>query len=80
MEKAATIFGGALLVAAGVFFLVTLGTLIGACCGWVVGLFFGDTILGTFAQLGLHNVTMWQVGAFLGFVGGFFRTSVTSKS
>jgi hypothetical protein len=50
----------------------------GAFAGWVVGLFFADTILGIAGQLGIRNVTMWQLGAFLGFVGGFLKTKVTA--
>lgn len=75
--SAVTIAVGAVFAAIGaVFLLVTLGTLGGAVAGSIVGLFFGDTILGVVAQLGLH-VTMWQLGATLGFVGGFLRTTVS---
>lgn len=56
-----------------------ISPLFGAIAGWVVGWFFGDTILGIFAQLGIHNVTMWQMGAFLGFVGMFFKPSCPQK-
>ena len=71
---------GALILVPLIFFgTVLLGTLGGICVGWVVGLFFSNTILGIFSQLGIHDVSMWQVGAFLGFVGPFFRTVVSSK-
>jgi hypothetical protein len=67
----------ALLTVAGLVFLaVIFGAVGGAFCGWVVGWFFGDTILAIARQLGLHDITMWQFGAFLGFVGGFFRAIV----
>lgn len=46
----------------------------GVLCGWVVGLVYGETILGIAAQLGVRGVEMWQIGAFLGFVSGFLRT------
>ena len=57
-----------------VFFISPLvGALMGAFSGWVVGLFFDETILGIFAQIGIKNVTMWRIGCFIGFVGGFFK-------
>ena len=68
--------GGALLFAA----LPILNALLGAFAGWVVGLFFGETILGILAQIGVTGVEMWQVGLFFGFVGAFFRTSMTVKA
>lgn len=57
------------------FFGCILGTLFGALAGWFVGLFFGKTILAFLATLGITGFKMWQVGAVLGFVGGFFRSS-----
>lgn len=56
-----------------------LGTLFGAIGGWIVGLFFGTTILKVGALYGLHGVTMWELGATLGFVGSFFKSSVAAK-
>ena len=58
---------------AGFFFQGVLGVLGGGISGWVVGLFFGDTFLGIFKQIGIENVTMFQIGAFLGFVASFFK-------
>lgn len=78
MEKFATVLGGALLTLGGGFLFIVFGTLAGAISGWVVGLFFGDTILGIINQLGVKSVAMWQFGAFLGFVGGFLKTKVTA--
>lgn len=73
----------AVLALAGFFALLLvapiLSALVGALSGWVVGLFFGETVLGIFAQLGIGGVEMWQVGLFLGFVGGFFRASFSSS-
>lgn len=74
------VFAGVILAAgtAALFILLVIfSTLAGAVVGWVVGWFFGDTILGIMNQLGIHGITMWQLGAFLGFVGSFFRTSTT---
>ena len=49
-------------------------TIVGAIIGWTVGLLLDGTILGIFAALGISGFKMWQIGAFLGFVGGFFRS------
>ena len=57
-----------------------ISTLFGAFAGWVVGLFFGKTILAFFAALGITGFKMWQIGAVLGFVGGFFRNSISVKN
>lgn len=78
MDKLATMFGGVALFFGGVFLMVIFGTLMGAVAGWIVGLFFGETILSILGQLGVRNVTMWQFGAFMGFVGGFLKTKVTA--
>jgi len=40
--------------------------------GWFIGLFFGDAFLAIAAQLGLENITMWQIGAVFGFLSTFF--------
>lgn len=67
----------ALLTAVMLFLGVLLSTLMGTFIGWVVGWFFGKTILGILAAIGISGFKMWQIGAFLGFVSGFFRTSVS---
>jgi len=70
-----------LLLTAAMFFLsLVLSLLIGALCGFIVGLIFGPTILGIFAAIGITGFKMWQIGAFLGFVGGFFRSTTTQTS
>lgn len=65
-----------------VFFAPLIGVLFGAFSGWVVGLFFADTVLGFLARIGIDvsGLNMWQVGAALGFLGAFFRSSHTSNS
>ena len=68
------------LQTAGVF--MTFGiitTFLGAFSGWFVGLFFEETILGILSSLGVSGFSMWQIGAFLGFVGGFFRMTNSTK-
>lgn len=56
-----------------------LSALVGALSGWAVGLFFSDTVLRLFAHLGVEGFEMWQIGLFLGFIGGFFRSTSISK-
>ncbi len=58
---------------ASLLFLNTIfGTLIGAISAAVIGLVFGKVILQIFASIGIEGFTMWQIGAFLGFISGFF--------
>jgi len=65
-----------------VILMVTLGTLFGGIAGWIVGLFFTDTIMGTMNRFGVDTMgmTMWQLGATLGFVGGFFKSTKVQKN
>ena len=61
------------------FFAPVLGVLIGAFSGWVVGLFFSQTILSFLAVLGITGFKMWQIGAALGFIGSFFRSTAVKS-
>lgn len=58
-----------------IFTTPVIGVALGALAGWVVGLFFGTTILGTLSHFGVNtsDLAMWELGAMLGFVGGFFK-------
>lgn len=47
-------------------------TAIGAATAYLTGLAFGPTLLAGFAQLGVHGLTLWQIGAVMGFVRGSF--------
>ena len=64
-------------VIAVIIVLVILGTLFGGIAGWIVGLFFTDTIMTTLARFGIDvsGMSMWQLGATLGFISGFFKSS-----
>lgn len=75
MVKSGFIIGSAVAI---VFVLPLLGVLGGAFSGWVVGLIFDDTIHATLAAFGVKadQVSTWQIGATLGFVGAFFRASI----
>jgi len=71
--------GGILLVGGSLIAATILSTVAGWFIGWVVGWFFGDTILMFLSQVGIHGFTMAQVGASLGFVGSFFRSSLKAE-
>lgn len=73
MESLIKVVGGFSVAVIGIIILMLLGPLLGGLAGWVVGWFFGDTILYVAGRLGLSGVEMWQLGMFLGFVGGFFK-------
>lgn len=78
MDALAKGFGLVMLSMMGIFFFVIFGTLLGGVAGWTVGIFFGDTILGIASQIGVKNISMFQFGSFLGFIGGFLKTKVTA--
>ena len=50
----------------------------GAIAGWVVGLVFDDTMRLLAQALGIE-ARPYQLGAMLGFLGGFFRASLEVK-
>lgn len=59
---------------------ITVGITVGAFAGWVVGQFFPGTVgLVGSAISGGAALPAWQVGAILGFVGGFFKARVTVR-
>jgi hypothetical protein len=80
MKLVEAILVGALLAAL-LFIAALLGATFGAFAGWVVGLLWGDAIISTLKAFGLNvgNLAMWQIGCTLGFVGAFFRSSVSTK-
>jgi hypothetical protein len=70
MKIAAAVMAGlALLIV-----LPGLSAAFGAFAGWTVGLVFGDTMRAGQIALGIKPpLEPWQIGALLGFVGGFFN-------
>lgn len=62
------------------FLLPVLTPAVGALAGWVVGGFFPGTSRAFLDALGMQELAMWQLGAMLGFVGGFFKAVLTQKS
>lgn len=81
MKEFMQLIGAVGLIAALFLALPLVGTLFGAFAGWAVGLFFTDTIRQTLTAFGadVTHISMWQIGATLGFVGGFFKSSLTTN-
>jgi hypothetical protein len=75
----AAVILGAVAIAAILFVAVILGTLVGGIVGWIVGLVFPFVIVTLNTMTGL-TLTAFEMGAVLGFVGSFFKTSVTKES
>ena len=78
-------FAGALMAIGLVMLIIVmviLGTFFGGVAGWIVGLFFTDTIMQTLNRIGVDTMgmTMWQLGATLGFVSGFFKSTKVQKN
>ena len=78
-------FAGALMAIGLVMLIIVMvimGTLFGGIAGWIVGLFFTDTIMQTLNRVGVDTMgmTMWQLGATLGFVSGFFKSTKVQKN
>lgn len=69
----------ALGIAALLFVVVLLGTLIGGIVGWVVGIVFPFVFVTLNTLTGL-TLTPFEIGAVLGFVGSFFKTSAAYES
>jgi hypothetical protein len=75
------IVGAALIFSALILIIAPANVLLGAFAGWTVSLFWGDSILRTLRAVGLPaDITMWQLGAALGFVSAFLRTRVEAKN
>jgi len=70
-----------LLIAVGIlvliFFAPLLGIVFGAFAGWVVGLFFPHTLDLVGQRIFGEAIPAWQLGAALGFVGAFFKSTTT---
>lgn len=79
MEK---LLGKTVIVLMLICIVPTLGALCGAFSGWTVSLFFNEPIMAFFGSIGVTttNLALWQVGAAMGFLGGFLKTSVHQSS
>lgn len=79
MEKVFLMAGGMALAVLGLFFVCIFSTLMGGIVGWVVGSFFTETFLNLRITLGIEHLSMWEIGCGAGFIGSFFKATV-SKS
>jgi len=78
MKELVTILAGLAVAVLALFLLPLVGVVLGVFAGWVVGMFFPGTVgLVGSAISGGAVIPAWQVGAVLGFVGGFFKTHVS---
>jgi len=70
------VFAGVGAIAALVFFAPLIGVVFGAFSGFIVGLFFEQTITEFMTRAGFEmaGYHVWQIGAALGFLGAFFRS------
>jgi uncharacterized membrane protein len=66
----------ALAVAALVFVGAVASALAGAFVGWLVGLIFDDTMRLLSQAMGI-SAAPYQLGAMFGFVGAFFRSTLS---
>jgi hypothetical protein len=80
MEALGKIVAAIAAVCLMLFFILVLGPVIGAVSGLVVGWLFEPSIWQVFAAFGvdLTGIAMWQLGAVLAFVGGFFKAAYSS--
>lgn len=70
-----------LAVALAIFIAPLIGITFGALAGYIVGQFFPGTVgLVGSAISGGAVLPAWQVGAILGFVGGFFKTRIKTSN
>ncbi len=67
------------LLVIGIFIGCVLGSIIGALSGWAVSFIFDETLTKVLAALGIKGLKLWEFGAFLGFVGGFLKTTVKQQ-
>lgn len=58
--------------------LPLLGAVVGAFCGLIVGAVFDESMTKFLAMLHT-DMAPYQLGAMLGFIGGFFKSTVSTK-
>ncbi|MFH1393684.1 MAG: hypothetical protein ABII71_05255 [Candidatus Micrarchaeota archaeon] len=59
-----------------IFVFAILGAVMGAIAGWLVDLtpFLGEAVKHGFSSVfGVYNPNLVEIGAMLGFIGGFFK-------
>lgn len=79
MEKFIGIVSFGLIIA---FVAPIISCFLGAFAGWTVGLVFEQEIIGFLTRCGVQTegLKMWQLGAALGFIGGYLKTTVHQKN
>ena len=75
---------GTVAAAAGViaiFLFSIVGALMGAITGAIVGIvpIIGPLVKEGFVNIGIQNPNLAAIGAMLGFVGGFFKNSISPE-
>jgi|SaaInlStandDraft_2_1057019.scaffolds.fasta_scaffold97283_3 hypothetical protein len=73
MNKVFTAVVAVTLIGLAIFVGVLFSTIGGAIGGWVVGEVFSETFANYIATYQIP-FQPWEIGAALGFVGGFFKT------
>jgi uncharacterized membrane protein len=63
------------------FIAPLMGVVFGGFAGFIVGLFFNNPVLDIITAVvpALSGFSLTQIGATLGFVGGFFQSVVTKR-
>jgi len=79
MDKVLIVLLGGIGVAALFFIAIILSAVFGGIAGWAVGGVF-PYVTDTIRELSGVTLTNFQLGATLGFVGSFFRSSSSSSS
>ena len=76
------LIGAVIAIVAGglVFIAAILSTLFGALAGACVGWLFDETSYKVLTYIGVEGFEMWEIGAALGFIGSFFRSTCSSSS
>ncbi len=76
-----TIVGASIVAAIIIFLSIILGTTFGAFVGYVVSLtFLGDWVIQGFKVFEINAYgQLTVIGAMLGFVGGFFKSTLSTK-
>jgi len=79
MDKLLIVFLGAVGVAGLLFVAILLSTIFGGIGGWVVGGVF-PYVTDTVREVTGLTLTNFELGATMGFVGSFLKTSSSSSS
>lgn len=62
-----------------VFLVCLAGTAVGAFAGWIVGLVFDDSLRLLAKAMGIEAAP-YQLGTIFGFVGSFFKATLSTTS